>query len=105
MYCPSAVIAAAVASMYEAIPSPLAGPLRSEPIGGARLLQLVADEVDQECLCVLDKGKDCNIFHLEGLFVEQIVLVASIRSFKVLDMMIIDCCDACVKCMSDMRRK
>jgi hypothetical protein len=81
--------------MREAIPSPLAGPPRPEPIGGARLLQLVADVVDQQCRGVLCKGKDSYIFGQEGLFVKQIVLFASIRSVKVMDMMIIGCCNAC----------
>ncbi len=85
--------------------SPLAGPPLAEPIGGARLLQHVADFVDQECLCVLGKYRDSNSFHLQGLFVEQIVLVASFRTVKVMDMMIICGCDACANDVSDMRLK
>ena len=92
---PHIIVAAAIASMREAVPSPLAGPPRLEPIGSARSLQLVADVVDQQCLGVLCKGKDSYIFGPEGLFVKQIVLFASIRSGKVMDMMMIGCCNAC----------
>ena len=70
------IVAAAIASMCKTVPSPLAGPPRLEPIGGARLLQLVPDVVDQQCLGVLCKGKDSYIFYPEGLFVKQIVLFA-----------------------------
>ncbi len=102
---PHIIVAAAIASMREAVPSPLAGPPRSEPIGCAQLPQLGADVVDQECLCVLGKCWYSNIFHLQGLFVEQIVLVARIRTVKVMGMMIVGGCDACANEMSDMRRK
>jgi hypothetical protein len=99
------IVAAAIASMREAVPSPLAGPPRAEPIGGARSPQLVADVVNQECLCVLVKCRYSNIFHLQGLFVEQIVLVASFWTVKVMDMMIIGGCNACASDMLDMQRK
>jgi hypothetical protein len=38
---------------------------------------------------MLGKAWDSNIFHLQGLFVEKIVLVASIHSVEVMTMMII----------------
>ncbi len=65
------------------------------------MLQLVADVVDQQCLGKLCKRKDSYIFYLKGLFVKQIVLFASIRSVKVMDMMIIGRCNACAKKMSN----
>ncbi len=75
--------------MREAVPSPLAGSPRTEPIGSAGLFEHVADGIDQECLRVLGKGKDLNSFHFASLPVEKIVLVEIIDTFKVMYMVII----------------
>ncbi len=49
--------------------------------------------------------KGSQYFHLESLFVEQIVLFASINIVEVMNMMIIGGYNACANSMSDMRRK
>ena len=61
------VVASAVTGMREAVPPPIASPPFFKPIGGTRLLENVSDVVNQECLRMLCKIFNHNIFHSENL--------------------------------------
>ena len=80
-------VASAVPGMGEAVTPPITGPPCLEPFGGTRLFENVADIGDQQCLRVIGKGLNHNIFHSEDL-VKRIVLLARIYSFEIFDMVI-----------------
>ena len=69
---------------------PIAGPPCFEPFGGTlfNVLENVADVVNQQCLRMLGKLLNQNIFHSEHLLVKLIVLLAGLHSFEIFYMVI-----------------
>ena len=95
------IVASAVPGMREAVPPPIAGPPCFEPFGGTRLLENVADVVNQQCLRMLGKLLNHNIFHSQNLLVKLIVLLAGLHSIEIFDMVIPSRDNACSNKMSN----
>ena len=95
------IVASAVPGMREAVPPPIAGPPCFEPFCGTRLLENVADVVNQQCLRMLGKLLNHNIFHSEHLLVKLIILLAGVHSFEIFYMVIPGRGNACSNKMSN----
>ena len=88
-------VASAVPGMREAVPPPIAGPPCLEPFGGTLLLENVADIGDQQCLRMMGKVLNHNIFHSENLLVKVVIIFAGLYSFEIFDMVISSRGNAC----------